>query len=95
MTMMSCARRQKTRAGHSASTFASTDEFPESEQVSKTSCLITDLNMPGLSGSDLQDHLSARGHRTLFSSWLIQENVRTRAMKAGAVGFLGKPCSVS
>jgi FixJ family two-component response regulator len=91
MTMMSCARRQKTRAGYSASAFASTDEFLKSEQVSKTSCLITDLNMPGLSGSDLQDHLSARGHRTLFSSRLIQENVRTRAMKAGAVGFLGKP----
>ena len=38
--------------GYSASTFASADEFLKSGQVSNTSCLITDLNMPGLSGLD-------------------------------------------
>src|SRR3954453_20594372 len=49
--------------GYSASTFASANEFLKSEQVSNTSCVITDLHLPGLSGLDLQDRLIARGHR--------------------------------
>jgi FixJ family two-component response regulator len=79
--------------GYSASTFASADEFLKSEQVSNTSCLITDVQMPGLSGIDLQDRLVARGHRipTICITAHPDENVRTRAMKAGAVGFLSKP----
>jgi len=48
--------------GYDASTFDSADEFLKSEQLHDTSCLITDLHMPGLSGVDLQDHLVARGH---------------------------------
>ena len=79
--------------GYNASTFASADEFLKSEQFSNTSCLITDLHMPGLSGLDLQDRLIARGHRIpiIFITAYPDENVRIRAMKAGAVGFLSKP----
>jgi len=80
--------------GYSASTFASADEFLKSEQVSNTSCLITDLHMPGgLSGLDLQDQLIARGHRIpiIFITGQPDDVARTRAMKAGAVGFLSKP----
>ena len=36
--------------GYHASTFASADDFLNSEQVHDTSCLITDVQMPGLSG---------------------------------------------
>ena len=81
--------------GYGASTFGSAEEFLKSEQVSDTSCLITDLQMPGLSGLDLQDRLIARGHRIpiIFITAYPDENVRTRAMKAGAVGFLSKPCN--
>ena len=79
--------------GYSAATFASADEFLKSEQVSNTSCLITDVQMPGLSGIDLQDRLVARGHRIpiIFITAYPDENIRTRAMKAGAFGFLSKP----
>ena len=51
------------------------------------------LQMPGLSGIDLQDWLIARGHRIpiIFITGYPDENVRIRAMKAGAVGFLSKP----
>ena len=49
--------------GYNASTFGSAEEFLKSEQVSATSCIITDLQMPGLSGIDLQDLLIARGYR--------------------------------
>jgi len=79
--------------GYNACTFASADEFLKSEQVQDTSCVITDLHMPGLSGIDLQDRLIARGHRApvIFITAYPEEDVRARAMKAGAVGFLSKP----
>ena len=79
--------------GYAVSTFGSAEEFLKSEQVSDTSCLITDLQMPGLSGLDLQDLLIARGHRfpIIFITGFPDENVRARAMKAGAVAFLTKP----
>jgi FixJ family two-component response regulator len=80
--------------GYHASTFASAEEFLQSEQVSNTSCLITDVQMPpGLSGVDLQDRLIARGHRIpiIFITGYPDDSVRARAMKAGAVAFLGKP----
>jgi CheY-like chemotaxis protein len=81
--------------GYCTALFASADEFLRSEQVGSTSCLITDLHMPGLSGLDLQDRLVARGDRIpiIFITGYPEENARTRAMKAGAVGFLGKPCN--
>ena len=79
--------------GYSVSTFGSAEEFLNSEQVSDTSCLITDLHMPGLSGLDLQDRLIARGHRfpIIFLTGYPDEDVRVRAMKAGAIAFLSKP----
>ena len=79
--------------GYNASTFGSADEFLKSEQVSKTSCLITDLHMPGLSGLDLQDRLIATGHRfpIIFITGYPDEEVRAQAMKAGAIAFLSKP----
>ena len=80
--------------GYGVSTFGSAEEFLNSEQLDDTSCLITDVQMPGLSGIDLQDRLIAGGHRfpIIFITGYPDENVRVRAMKAGAIGFLSKPC---
>ena len=79
--------------GYSASTFASADKFLKSEQVSNTTCVITDLHMPGLSGLDLQDRLAAGGHRIpiIFITAYPEQHVKTRAVKAGALAFLSKP----
>jgi len=79
--------------GYHASTFGSAEEFLNSEQLDDTSCLITDVQMPGMSGLDLQDRLIARGHRIpiIFITAHSDENVRSRAMKAGAIDFLTKP----
>ena len=75
------------------STFASAEDFLNAEQVQDTSCVITDVQMPGLSGIDLQDRLIARGNRIpiIFITGYPKENVRIHAMKAGAVAFLTKP----
>ena len=97
MTTRPCARRQKAllrSLGYHASMFASAEEFLKSEQISNTSCLITDVQMPpGLSGIDLQDRLIARGHRIpiIFITGYPDDSVRARAMNAGAVAFLSKP----
>jgi FixJ family two-component response regulator len=49
--------------GYVAATFASAEEFLQSDRVRDTSCLISDVQMPGLSGVELQDRLNAAGHR--------------------------------
>jgi FixJ family two-component response regulator len=80
---------------YDASTFGSALEYLKSAQVHGTSCLITDVQMPGLSGIELQDRLIARGHHIpiIFITGHPDEGVRARAMKAGAVSFLIKPFS--
>ena len=79
--------------GYRAGTFASAEEFLQSERVSDTACLILDVNMPGLSGIELQTQLVARGIFTpvIFVTAVPEERIRVKAIKAGAVGFLGKP----
>ena len=80
--------------GYDTATFGSAEAFLNYEQIGGTSCLVTDLHMPGLSGLDLQDRLITHGHRIpiIFLTGYPDENVRKRAIKAGAVAFLGKPC---
>jgi len=79
--------------GYEAATFDSAEHFLQSGRLAETSCLITDLQMPGLSGLALQSHLLAEGHRTpvIFITAVPEEKFRSCAKDAGAVGFLGKP----
>ena len=81
--------------GHQVRTFASAEEFLKSEDWNRTSCLITDVKMPGLSGIELQKWLIARGIRvpTIFITAFPEEDTRMQAMITGAVGYLGKPFS--
>ncbi len=50
--------------GYATATFASGEEFLESGCLRDTECLITDVQMPGMNGVDLQRHLLATGYRT-------------------------------
>jgi FixJ family two-component response regulator len=81
--------------GYDVSTFASAEDFLNSESLQETSCLITDLHMPGLSGIELQDRLIAQGRHLpiVFITAFPDEGVRTRALEAGAICFLSKPYS--
>ena len=81
--------------GYATATFASAEEFLESGRLGDTACLITDVQMPGMSGVDLQSHLTANGHCTpvIFVTAYPEESVRKRALDAGAFGFLSKPFS--
>ena len=79
--------------GYRTATFDSAEAFIGSAQLNETSCLITDVQMPGLSGLELQDHLIADGRAlpVIFMTALAEEAVRVRALRAGAVGFFRKP----
>ena len=79
--------------GYRTTTFTSAEEFIESGCVDTTACVIADLQMSGLSGLDLQGWLMKRGHRISFIlvTGYPDEVCRTRALSAGAVGFLTKP----
>ena len=79
--------------GYGADAFASAEEFLQSDRLNDTSCLILDVNMPGLSGIELQKQLIAQGNRVpiIFITAVPEESTRDKALKAGAVGFLSKP----
>jgi FixJ family two-component response regulator len=81
--------------GYEAATFCSAEEFLGSGHVKLTACLITDIQMPGMSGVELQDRLITDGHRVpvIFITAFPDERIRRRVIQAGAIGFLDKPFS--
>ena len=81
--------------GYDAATFASAEEYLASDCLRDSKCVITDLQMPGMTGVDLRDRLIADGYRKpiIFMSALPAEQVPLRATAAGAFGFMRKPFS--
>jgi FixJ family two-component response regulator len=79
--------------GFRAAAFESADGFMKSGQLDDTSCLIVDVQMPGMNGLQLQSHLAAEGCGIpiIFITAYDDTESRGRAMQAGAVAFLGKP----
>jgi FixJ family two-component response regulator len=79
--------------GYVAHTFASAKEFLQSPCMSDTWCVIADVQMPGMSGVELQSLLNQQGRYMpmIFITAFPEESVRTRALEAGAIGFLSKP----
>lgn len=80
-------------ASFDAEAFASAEEFLASDSLSDTSCLILDVNLPGMNGFELQNRLRAegRGIPIVFITAHADESSRQRALKGGAVEFLSKP----
>jgi len=79
--------------GFDAATFSSAEYFLQSEQVEGTLCLITDVQMPGLSGVELQNHLISCGSAipVIFVTAFPEQRIEARVLQAGAIGFLSKP----
>ena len=81
--------------GFDAEVFASAEELLSSGRLPATSCLILDVRMPGMSGTELQEHLIATGHDVpiIFISAHADEHERARALNRGAIDWLQKPFS--
>jgi FixJ family two-component response regulator len=79
--------------GYNAVTFTSAMHFLRSDVIAETTCLITDVQMPGLNGLELQEALQSQGQQTpvIVITGYPNENHRNRALDNGAIGYLPKP----
>lgn len=80
-------------SGYRASSFDSGASFLESADAGQVRCIVTDLQMPGLSGLELQKSLRARGIDVpmIFVTGFGTVTSSVQAMRDGAVDFLEKP----
>ncbi|WOD13616.1 response regulator transcription factor [Paraburkholderia kirstenboschensis] len=73
--------------------FASAEEFLESGLIDETSCLISDIRMPGLSGIEMHDRLLALGYAIpiIFITGFPTAALEAKIQARGAPPFLEKP----
>ena len=81
--------------GFDVEAFASAEAFLASEFVNDTRCLVLDIAMPGMSGTDLQRELAGRRETIpiVFITASGDRTVRRRLLAEGAVECLFKPFS--
>ena len=92
-SVRSSLERLVRSVGLEVRSFPSAAEFLSHGREDRPSCLVVDVRMPGLSGLDLQDTLSASGWTApiIFITGHGTVPMSVRAMRAGAVNFLQKP----
>jgi FixJ family two-component response regulator len=80
--------------GRVAHTFASAADFLNSAEAQDTDCLIADIQMPGMTGIELQQALATAGRKVpiIFITAFPDNHIREQVMAAGAVCLLSKPC---
>ena len=81
--------------GYVAIAFDCAEDFLKSRRRRNVSCVITDVQMPGMTGLELHDRLVTSGAPipTILITAFPDERARQRALQAGAIGYLTKPFS--
>jgi FixJ family two-component response regulator len=79
--------------GFAAEAFGSAQSFLKSNHLHRVSCLIADVQMPGMTGFELHTHLVASGNPipTILITAYPDDGARVRALKAGVICYLTKP----
>jgi FixJ family two-component response regulator len=79
--------------GYDARGFASAEEFLQSGAVKSFSCIVTDIQMPGMSGIDLKRHLVQQQCPlpVIMITARAEKGLEEQALASGAVCFLKKP----
>jgi FixJ family two-component response regulator len=79
--------------GHEAEAFSSAEEYLTSDRVAESRCVITDLQMPGMTGADLQRRLIDAGYckPIILMSALSAEEAGAAATETASRRFLRKP----
>ncbi|PRD43109.1 response regulator [Phyllobacterium phragmitis] len=79
--------------GYNARGFASAEEFLESGVIADCSCVITDIQMPGMSGIDLKRVMEERGSNVpvIMITARTESSIEVDALASGALCFLRKP----
>ncbi len=80
-------------SGYASCVFSSAEEFLQSGALGTTSCLITDVRMPGMDGITLQRcaRLVRMNLPVIFISAHFDDAVRQLALEEGAADFMQKP----
>ena len=78
-----------------AEIFASAEEFLSAGHLAESACLVLDVQLPGISGIELQNQLRSDGHNiaVIFITAHPDEHIRQLAMNGGATSFFSKPFS--
>jgi FixJ family two-component response regulator len=86
-------RKLMTALGYIVEAFASAAEFLASPVLRTTGCLVTDVQMPGMTGVELHRHLVDTGYAipTILVTAYPAEKGRRRALKDGVMCYLSKP----
>ena len=86
-------RKLVSSLGYTAEAFPSATDFLASPLLTATACLVTDVQMPGMTGLELHIHLVAAGYTipTILVTAYPDDVVRRRALKDGVVCYLSKP----
>jgi FixJ family two-component response regulator len=86
-------RKLVTALGYSVEAFASAADFLASPVLAQTACLVSDVQMPGMTGIELHRRLVEAGHAipTILVTAYPDEAARTRALKDGVLCYLRKP----
>ena len=81
--------------GHEPRKYVSAEAYLESGDASVVACFVIDVQLPGISGFDLQARLAQTNGATpiIFVTAFDTPEARARAHEAGAAGFLVKPFS--
>jgi FixJ family two-component response regulator len=79
--------------GYRALAFECGEDLLKSKRRGSVSCLVADVQMPGMTGLELHQRLSASGQPipTILITAYPDDGVRERALAAGVIGYLSKP----
>jgi FixJ family two-component response regulator len=82
-----------TAFGYTVEAFPSAADFLASPLLGATACLVSDVQMPGMTGLELHRHLVDVGYRipTILVTAYPDEITRKRALKDGVVCYVAKP----
>lgn len=83
--------------GYEARGFASAEAFLQSGAIDACACLVTDIQMPGMTGVELKEHLTARhiDLPVIMITGRPDPSLEDKARAAGAAGFMRKPFDAS
>ncbi len=92
----SALERSLTKRGYQVKVFDSAESFLDKFESGRIACLVLDIRMAGMSGTELQEHLLATEVilPIIFVTGHGDIPMSVRAMKSGAVDFLEKPYTV-
>jgi len=81
--------------GFAAVAFPSAADFLNSRHLHSTCCLIADVQMPSMTGIELHNRLAESGNTipTVLITAYPDDRDRARALQAGVVCYLAKPCN--